>query len=67
MSSFVRASKFRHVYCDPPKIDQTVQNIRVTTVSGDHNYIKANPNYFAVGLQVIVVSQLGNGKNSFDI
>ena len=52
MSGFVRASKFRHVYCDAPKVDATLQNLRITTVNGDHNYIKANPFYFAVGLQV---------------
>ena len=52
MSGFVRASKFRHVYCYAPKVDATLQNLRITTVTGDHNYIKANPYYFAVGLQV---------------
>jgi len=51
MSSFVRASKFRHVYCDPPRVDSTFQNLRLSTVTGEQNYIKANPYYFAVGLQ----------------
>jgi coronin-1B/1C/6 len=51
MSSFVRASKFRHVFCDPPRPDATFQNLRLSTVTGEQNYIKANPLYFAVGLQ----------------
>ncbi len=52
MSSFVRASKFRHVYCDPPRPDVTFQNLRLSTVNGEQNYIKANPYYFAVGMSV---------------
>eukprot|EP01041_Mallomonas_annulata_P007777 gene7777-15913_t len=51
MSHFVRASKFRHVYCDPPRVDSTFQTLRLSTVTGEQNYIKANSNYFAVGLQ----------------
>jgi len=51
MSSFVRASKFRHVFCDPPRPDATFQNLRLSTVTGEQNYIKANPLYFAVGLE----------------
>ncbi len=54
MSSFVRASKFRHVFSDPPRPDTTFQNIRLSTVTGEQNYIKANPLFFAVGLQVIL-------------
>lgn len=50
MSTFVRASKFRHVFCDPPRPDATWQNLRLSTVTGEQNYIKANPLYFAVGL-----------------
>ena len=52
MSQFVRASKFRHVYSDPPRPDATFQNLRLSTVTGEQNYIKANPYYFAVGIQV---------------
>lgn len=51
MSSFVRASKFRHVYCDPPRTDAQWTNFRLSTVTGEQNYIKANPLYFAVALQ----------------
>jgi len=49
MSSFVRASKFRHVFCDPPRPDATFQNLRLSTVTGEQNYIKANSSFFAVG------------------
>jgi hypothetical protein len=52
MASLVRASKFRHVYADSPRPDTTFQNFRLSTVTGEQNYIKANPLYFAVGLQV---------------
>lgn len=51
MSSFVRASKFRHVYADQPRQDSKFENIRLSTTTGEQNYIKANPLYFAVGLQ----------------
>lgn len=51
MSSFVRASKFRHVYCDPPRPDAQFLNLRLSTTTGEQNYIKANPYYFAVALQ----------------
>ncbi len=52
MSTFVRASKFRHVYCDPPRIDSTFQGIRVSQATGEQNYIKANGLFFATGIQV---------------
>jgi len=51
MSGFVRSSKFKHAFCDPPRPDATFTNIRLSTVNGEQNYIKANPLYFAVGLQ----------------
>lgn len=56
MSSFVRSSKFRHVFCDPARPDTTFQNLRLSTVTGEQNYIKANPLFFAVGLQVSLLS-----------
>lgn len=51
MSHFVRASKFRHVFCDSPRPDGIFSNMRLSTVTGEQNYIKANNLYFAVGLQ----------------
>lgn len=51
MSTFIRASKFRHVFAEHPRLDATYQNLRLSTVTGEQNYIKANPLYFAVGTQ----------------
>ena len=36
MSSFVRASKFRHVFCEPTKIDQQYTNLRLSTGTTYH-------------------------------
>lgn len=58
MANLVRASKFRHVYADPPRLDTTFQNFRLSTVTGEQNYIKANPLFFAVGLQVQLLQLL---------
>jgi len=44
-------SKFKHVYCEGPRPEATWQNIRLSTVTGDQQYIKANPLFYAVGLQ----------------
>ena len=68
MSSFVRASKFRHVFSDAPRPDTTFQNLRLSTVTGEQNYIKANPLFFAVGTQVdtnLKVDESGCGFQSF--
>jgi coronin-1B/1C/6 len=48
MSRFVRASKVRHIYCDPPKPESTYQNLKLSVATGDHNYIKGNSKYFAI-------------------
>eukprot|EP00516_Mucochytrium_quahogii_P003985 CAMPEP_0203759522 /NCGR_PEP_ID=MMETSP0098-20131031/12565_1 /ASSEMBLY_ACC=CAM_ASM_000208 /TAXON_ID=96639 /ORGANISM=" , Strain NY0313808BC1" /LENGTH=439 /DNA_ID=CAMNT_0050652531 /DNA_START=104 /DNA_END=1423 /DNA_ORIENTATION=- len=48
MSRFVRASKVRHVYCQPSKPEEHYSNIRLSTATGDHNYIKANCTYVSV-------------------
>lgn len=48
MSRFVRQSKVRHVYAQPSKSDENFTNIRLSTATGDHNYIKANTKYFAI-------------------
>jgi len=52
MSHFVRASKYRHVYVDPPKIEDTFQGFRLSTATGEQQYIKGNTKFFAVALQV---------------
>lgn len=51
MSHFVRASKFRHVYCEAPKVEETYTGFRLSTTTGEQSYIKGNNKYFAVGLQ----------------
>jgi hypothetical protein len=52
MAQFIRSSKFKHVFCDPPRTEAQYTNLRLSTVTGEHNYIKANPKYFAVALAV---------------
>lgn len=51
MSNFVRSSKYRHVFCNPPKADATFSNLRLSTVTGDQSYIKSNGLFFAVAVQ----------------
>lgn len=51
MSHFVRASKYRHVYAETPKVEETYTGFRLSTVTGEQSYIKGNNKYFAVGLQ----------------
>ena len=55
MSSFVRSSKYRHVFCEAPRADATWSNLRLSTVTGDQSYIKGNGKYFAVAVQVSLV------------
>lgn len=71
MSRFVRASKVRHVYCQPAKHDKCYQTLQLCTATGDHNYIKGNTKFFAVpyrgvgSLAVIPYTQMGKQKPSF--
>lgn len=51
MSSFVRSSKYRHVFADAPKSDQTFSQLRSSTVTGDQSYIKGNGKFFALAVQ----------------
>jgi len=46
----VRASKYRNVFCDPPKSDACHTGFTLSTVTGDQQYIKASSRYFAVAL-----------------
>jgi len=48
MSRFVRASKVRHVYCNTSKNEEHYTDFRLSTATGDHNYIKANARFFAI-------------------
>lgn len=56
MSRFVRQSKVRHVYGECAKPENQYTNIRLSTATGDHNYIKANSKYFAIPISA------GNGS-----
>jgi len=47
MSRFVRASKVRHLFCQPDKNEETFYGLDLATTTGDHNYIKANSKFFA--------------------
>ncbi|GMH70316.1 hypothetical protein TrST_g4870 [Triparma strigata] len=50
MSHFVRASKFRHVYSDPPKPENSWTGFRLATTTGEQCYIKASAKYFAIAV-----------------
>jgi len=50
MSQFVRSSKFRHVYSDPPKPENTWSGFRLATTTGEQCYIKASAKYFALAV-----------------
>ena len=52
MAQFIKQSKFRHVFCDQPRTEAQFTNFRLSTVTGEQNYIKANSKYFAVALSV---------------
>lgn len=58
MSTFIRASKFRHVFCENPRPDAIYSNLRTSTVTGEQNYIKANELYFATGVAGNVKTKL---------
>ncbi|CAM9533096.1 unnamed protein product [Ascophyllum nodosum] len=51
MSHFVRASKYRHVYVEAPKTEQSWTGIPVATTQGEQSYIKGNTKYMAVAVQ----------------
>eukprot|EP00511_Aplanochytrium_stocchinoi_P003450 CAMPEP_0204826972 /NCGR_PEP_ID=MMETSP1346-20131115/4553_1 /ASSEMBLY_ACC=CAM_ASM_000771 /TAXON_ID=215587 /ORGANISM="Aplanochytrium stocchinoi, Strain GSBS06" /LENGTH=448 /DNA_ID=CAMNT_0051955231 /DNA_START=197 /DNA_END=1543 /DNA_ORIENTATION=+ len=50
MSRFVRSSKVRHVFGEALKHEQHYTELRLSSSTGDHNYIKCNEHYFAVSL-----------------
>ena len=51
MSGFVRSSHYRHVFVDPPKVENTYKGFRLATTTGEQQYIKGNTQFFAVALQ----------------
>jgi coronin-1B/1C/6 len=47
MSRIVRSSKVRHVFCEPAKPQQQFLDLRLSSCTGEQNYIKANRQYVA--------------------
>lgn len=67
MSKFVRQSKVRHLFCTEPKPEEQYQNFKLSTATGDHNYIKGNGLYFGVSIAsgggaLAIVSYADKGK-----
>lgn len=56
MSHFVRASKYRHVFVEAPKPQDTFSGLRLSSAVGEQNYIKGNSKFFAVALSVCTFS-----------
>lgn len=48
MSKFVRPSKVRHVYAEVAKPEFHYSGFKLSSATGDHQYIKANSKYMAV-------------------
>lgn len=46
----IRHSKYRHIYADTPKPEQTFTGFRLSTVTGEQQYIKASAKYFALAV-----------------
>lgn len=73
MSRFVRASKVRHLFCQPDKKEEHYTHINLATSTGDHQYIKANSKFFAVAtraggggaLAVIPHKAIGKQPNNY--
>mmetsp|Transcript_959 Transcript_959/g.1440 ORF Transcript_959/g.1440 Transcript_959/m.1440 type:complete len:454 (+) Transcript_959:132-1493(+) len=51
MSHFVRASKYRNVFVDPPKPEQCFTLLPISSTSGEQSYIKGNTKYCSVAVQ----------------
>jgi len=51
MSSRIRSSKVRHVYCDEPKQEFTYSGFTLDTTMGDHPFISCSTKFFAVSLR----------------
>jgi len=67
MSKFVRQSKVRHLFASDCKPEETYQNFKLSTATGDHNYIKGNGLYFGVAIQsgngaLAIISHTDKGK-----
>lgn len=50
MAFKIRSSKYRHIFADIPKPEETYQGFSFSTATGDQQYIKASATYFALAL-----------------
>lgn len=50
-SRIVRASKYRHVFCEADKADNQYTDINLSTQTGDHSYIKGSTKFFSVAVR----------------
>jgi len=69
MSHFIRASKYRHIFVDQPKTENSYTGFELSTATGEQSYIKGNTKFFAVAvrggggpLAVIPYAQTGRYK-----
>lgn len=46
----IRQSKYRHIFCDQPKQELCYTGFRVSTSTGEQQYIKASTKYWAVAM-----------------
>lgn len=69
--SIVRQSKFRHVFGQAVKADQSYDDIRVSKVTWDSSFCAVNPKFLAVIVEssgggaflVLPLSKVSKGKN----
>lgn len=50
-SRIVRASKYRHVFCEPEKSDNCYSGLSLSTQTGDHTYVKGSTKFFSVAVR----------------
>lgn len=46
----VRQSKYRHIFCDPPKQQLCHMGFRIATATGEQQYVKASTKYWSVAM-----------------
>ncbi|KRX27244.1 Coronin-like protein cor-1 [Trichinella nelsoni] len=46
--SFVRQSKFRHVFCKPMKREYCLEDVRISKISWDSTFCAVNPKFIAI-------------------
>lgn len=51
MAFKIRASKYRHIFADIPRPEETYQGFPLSTVTGDQQCIKASATYFSLALR----------------